>query len=90
MTLSNSSISPDERGRISGDDSLIICSMGGSRELRRNETFLGASVTRRGRGGKRGEATDECGEDVDEDTSAGRLGFGGMVIWVDAGRSGRA
>ena len=86
MTLSSPSKSAEERGRIKGEVSLMTCSMGGSREFRRKETFL-VSVCNRGRGGNRGEWSDECGEDVDEDTRAGRLG--GMVTWADAVRSRR-
>jgi hypothetical protein len=85
MSLSNSSTSSDRRGRIKGEFSLIICSIGGSLELRRKETFLRASGSRRGRGGKRGDTSDECGELVDEDMRAGRLG--GMASWADATRS---
>lgn len=86
MTLSSPSNSAEDRGRIKGEVSLMICSMGGSKELRRKETFL-VSVCSRGRGGNRGECSDECGEDVEADTRAGRLG--GMVTWADTVRSWR-
>ena len=93
MTLFNSSKSPDERGRIKGEVSLMICSMGGSSEERRKETFLVvgppvvSSMCSRGRGGKRGECRDECGDEVEADTRAGRLG--GMVTCEDTAWSRR-
>lgn len=87
MTLFNSSKSAEERGRIKGEVSLMICSMGGSNEERRKETFLVvgpvvvSSRCSRGRGGKRGECREECGDEVEVDTRAGRLG--GMVTCGD-------